>query len=314
MKKKKIIPSLPIVSKNEVSSQDCSSVKKNDNNGTSNPDDERIVDRLELQLLITVIVFFVSGWAFLNNAICSFTESANHNEVINYILVHYVLSVVLFLCIYITYLKGEYIVNNKSINKSKDKYFKLFMDSWFFSLILSLGIIWFSSYIPWWLCCIILVVLVYRELRALQFEKLKIRTLLVWVICCFPLFISTMTLLNKNIDVQIDKEYYTIDDDILISVNSQGYACSHRLVCLGEEELYPNTNYIKEKNIIVLNATTIRNNEISIGTVSPASGLPNFFEYPFKKMFNHETEYIDTKKDSNKKFINYKSKSISIRP
>ena len=275
---------------------------------------ERIVERLDLQLLITIIVFFVSGWAFLNNIICGFTDSANHNEVINYMLVHYVLTTILFLCIYITYLKGKYVIDKKAISTNKDKYFELFMDSWFYSLLLCVAIIWFSTSIPWWFCFLALVGLLYYEIYSLDFEKVKRRILLIWLIGCFPLFISTMTLINKNNVIQVDKEYYTIDENILITVNSQGYACSHKLVCLGQEELYQNTKYMLDKNMIVLKAATIKNNVIAVGTVSPASGFPNFFVYPLKKMFQREYEYIDIEKSGNKKFVNYQSKSINIRP
>jgi len=43
---------------------------------TINPENgHRIVDRLDIQLLITVIIFFVSAWAYLNSIICDFTGS-----------------------------------------------------------------------------------------------------------------------------------------------------------------------------------------------------------------------------------------------
>lgn len=312
MKKKfKLTPS------NSTSAPQTATEEKNEidaTKGNAKLFSERIVERLDLQLLITIIVFFVSGWAFLNNAICGFTDSANHNEVINYMLIHYVLTTILVLCIYITYLKGKYVIDKKAISPNKDKYFKLFMDSWFYSLLLCIAIIWFSTSIPWWFCFLALVSLLYYEVYSLDFEKIKRTILLIWLIGGFPLFISTMTLINKNNVIQVDKEYYTIDENILITVNSQGYACSHKLVCLGQEELYQNTKYMLDKNMIVLKAATIKNNVISVGTVSPASGFPNFFVYPLKKLFQREYEYLDIEKPGNQKYVNYQSKSINIRP
>lgn len=275
---------------------------------------ERIVDRLDLQLLITIIVFFVSAWAFLNSSICAFSLSANHNEVMNYMLVHYVLTVVLFLCIYITYLKGKYLVDKKALSINKDKYFSLFMNSWFWTLLICLVIIWFSTYVYWWIFVALLIGLLFYEIRTLRFDQLKRWVIMIWAVGCFPLFVSTMTIINKNIDIHFDKQYYTIDDDILISISSQGYACSHKLVNLGSKELYPNTQYVPEKNMIVLKAATVKNNRISVGTVSPASGIPNFFVYPIRRMFNKNYGYVDVNELQNERYVNYITKNINIRP
>ena len=52
---------------------------------------QQILERLNIQLLISVIIYFVSCWIFLNNKICSFTGSEPLGEQMSYIFVHYIL-------------------------------------------------------------------------------------------------------------------------------------------------------------------------------------------------------------------------------
>ena len=50
----------------------------------------RIIDMLDIQLLVAVVIFFVSAWAYLNSVICDFTTTEPYNERMSYILVHYI--------------------------------------------------------------------------------------------------------------------------------------------------------------------------------------------------------------------------------
>jgi hypothetical protein len=126
-----------------------------------------------------------------------------------------------------------------------------------------------------------------------------------------------MTLIDKKIEVVFDKEQYNINDDICISIYSQGYACTQKLACLDDDCLYPLSYYEKYEDMIIVKPSAIKgiNNRdvISVGTVSPASGLHNFFYYPLKKMLNKKTEYLNTKDNDNKKFVYYTTTNINIK-
>jgi hypothetical protein len=295
----------------------------------SSDDAQKIIERLELQLLLAVIIFFISGWAVLNKTICNFTEAESLNSQMGYILVHYVLTIVLCLCLYITYVKGKYIIDTNSINKEKNdyyysaraKYFRLFMNSWLFILISCLATLALTSHFSWWLFGIALIVSIFILCCKVDFYPMDAFILVFCIICFFPLFISTMTLVNKHIDIVFDKEYYCIDDDVLITVESKGYACSHKLVCIAENTIYPNPDsnlpYDTDGNLIAVKALAIKGNGskrlITVGTVTPASGYCNFLRYPIYKMLGKKVHYIDASTTDNRQFVNYSSEIVNIK-
>jgi hypothetical protein len=93
-------------------------------------------------------------------------------------------------------------------------------------------------------------------------------------------------------------------------VETKGYACNHTLVCLGEKELYPNSEYRHIKNSIFIPAHCVINNTLSVGTCSPASGLKHFFRYPFEKMITGKFQLSSDEVE--KANVYYKSKSIKV--
>ena len=280
-----------------------------------------IIERLELQLLLAVIIFFVSSWALLNRTICNFTEAEALNSQMGYILVHYVQTLVLCLCLYITHVKGKYVTDkNKHAqaigNYYEDKahYFKLFMKSWFIVLLLSLLILVLTPYVPWWLCALGLIVFFIIAFLRNDF-KWKTTPLVFCIISFFPLFISTMTLVNKQVEVVFDKDYYTLCDKVLITVKSKGYACSQKIVCIAEENLYHKEACEVNGNMITVNAFEIKGDAkrvISVGTLTPASGLKNFLRYPMYKMLNKAIDYPEYKDLANKQSVYYTSAIVNI--
>lgn len=275
---------------------------------------ERIIDRLDLQLLVTVIVFFVSSWAFLNNKICYFTESEPIRTQMNYILVHYILSLVLFLCIFITFIKGMFVLKLEKgldVSDASRKIISLFIEGWFPTLILCILVLIFSSVIPWTVWAIIALVLLYHKAVRLHISLPSRWGLVFGTAVLFPIFISTMTVVVKDIDIIVDKDYYSVSDKVIVSIDSKGYACKHSLMKLGEQELYPYSEYEKIKNYIIVPATCIKDNVISVGVVSPASGLKHFYLYPFEKMLNKVPEV--SLGDEWKGHIYYQSRAINIR-
>ena len=251
---------------------------------------ERIVDRLDLQLLLAVIVFFVSAWAFLNGRICNFTGSEPINVQMSYILVHYILTLVLVLCVCITAVKGNFVLREDDEDISDENVIcsiKLFIEGWFPTLLLCVGVLITSSIIPWYLWFLCAVVLLVIKLKSFDVTLPSRLCFALGVIILFPIFVSTMTIVEKEVDVVLDKDYYSLSDDVTVSIQSKGYACRHSLVCLGD----PHSSYTVDNNKIILPASYIENGSIYVGTVSPASGFQNFFVYPYRKIFNLPIQY-----------------------
>lgn len=274
---------------------------------------DRVVDRLDLQLLIAIIVLFVSAWAFLCNKICDFTNSTDLNEQLCYILAHYILTVSLFLCIYITSIKGGYtLANTEDISISELGYFKLFMNSWHVILLLEFLILLFANYISWWFWLLILPFILVYQMIKVKLCKTKSILLTCVIIFCFPLFVSIISNVIKEIDVIVDKDYYNLDEDVLVTVNVRGYACDYHLVKPSEEDLFSNSKYEKKKNMLIIPASIIKNNSLAVGVIGPANGT-NFLVYPYYKFFGKDKmlEYSDS---TNNKFVYFKKISINIRP
>ena len=277
---------------------------------------ERIIDRLDLQLLFSVIVFFVSAWAFLNSTICGFTESVPTNVQMSFIFVHYILTLVLLLCIIITAIKGGYVLKATSEDLEGPSYqaIQFFIESWFVILLLCLGILLTATILPWYIWAILSVVLLYQKLYSIHIDKKYGIPLIILLLFLFPVFISTMTITIKDVTVCVDKEYYSLSDDILISIESKGYGCDYQLVGLGDKELFPNTTYKIKKNSIILPASTLKNNRISVGTISPASGIRAFFVYPIMRIVGKSYSSKETEREVSPWLIYYKSKTVRVLP
>ena len=279
----------------------------------------RIVDRLDLQLLITVILFFVSAWAYLNGVICNFTGSESTNIQMSYIFVHYILTVFLILSVLLTAIKSYYILNDGDISKDKISYrlFQLFLNSWYWILGLCFLIVLCSDAFNYeWLfgAVVVCIYTVFRMLDLKYSKKSILYSVLLYIIG-FPLFLSMMTSVIRNVDVETDKPFYNFSDKVLITVNARGYACQHKLVGLGEE--FHGAKYYSDKGLIMLNATQIRNNQIAIGTVSPTAGFKNFVFYLYYKMNGYTPPYIkinDNDMVEIKKYAHFTPKSIYVKP
>ncbi len=277
----------------------------------------RIVDRLDIQLLITVIIFFVSAWAYLNGIICDFSGSEPVNVQMSYIYVHYVLTVILVLSIVLTAIKSSYILNNEEIKEPFLRLFKLFLDSWYWILGFCLLIILLSDFFnyEWLLGSLIICVFISFKMKDIGYSKKSIVAILFTFFIGFPVFLSTMTSIEKDIEVETDKPFYSFSDKVLITANARGYACRHKLVGLSEE--YNGAKYYSEKGLIILNATQIKNNEVAIGTVSPVTGFTNFIFYFYYKMNGYEPPYIKIQGhdiESIKKHAHFTPKSIYVKP
>lgn len=276
---------------------------------------DRIIDRLDLQLLVAVIVFFVSAWAYLNNTICDFTESEPNNVQMSFILVHYILTLYLIVCVIITAIKGDYILKKREedIQGIKFQIIQFFIESWFFSLVICIAVLLTATIIPWYVWVIVVLFLLCVEMRHMGIKAKNGSFIFFCFILLFFFFISSMTMTVKEITVHTDREQYAITDDVMISVESKGYACQHTLVCLGAEELHSHSSYVKHKNVIVIPATCIKNNLVSVGTVSPASSFSGFLVYPLAKMLNKDS-LLSLSLQKHRGRVYYTAHTVIIKP
>ena len=302
-------------SKTQVNNVVCVSSESNENTSVEDKSISAkdgiikpIVDRFDFQLLITIIIFFVSAWVYLNGVICNFTESDPISFQISHIFVHYVLTVVLIFSVVLSAIKSVFLINN-GIQEKNNKWFNLFLNSWFWILLISLLTILFSKAFPfvWLFFALVTLLFILFRMKDLQFSYKSIISSVFVLIIGFPLFLSIMTSTIVNVEANTDKPFYSFSDKVLITVNARGYACKHKLVGLSEE--YKDAKYYYEKGLIMLNAFQIKNNEIAIGTISPAKGFPNFFIYSIYKITGSEPTYNDDKEN-----IHYTPISIYVKP
>lgn len=162
---------------------------KQDNTILDNSSEHRMVDRLDIQLLITVIIFFVSAWAYMNSLICSFTGSELPNYQMSYIFVHYVLTITLIFSVVLTAIKSYYILNNDEIRENLLKLFKLFLESWAWILCICVIIILLSNAFnyEWLLGAVVIFTFIGFKMMDLYFCKKNILSTILLLILLFPL-------------------------------------------------------------------------------------------------------------------------------
>lgn len=276
-----------------------------------------ILKRLDIQLLLSVLVYFLTAWIFLNNKICNFTGAETQTMQMSYILVHYVLTLTLLLCLSLTAIKS-YLMININCKMWIINLFKLFLESWYWILAICFFTIILSGSFKyeWLLSAAILITFLILKMADLKYSKTVITLTVITITYLFFLFISTMTSIIREVEIETDKPFYSFSDKVLITVNTRGYACNHKLIGLGEK--YRDVQYYSDKGLIVLNATQIKNNEVAIATLSPATGVGNFFLlYPWGKITGKDAEYenIDPN-DINKirSYCDFSPKSIYVKP
>lgn len=275
---------------------------------------ERIVDRLDLQLLVAVIVIFISAWIYLCDKICDFTAGTPLNEQNNFLLAHYILTVYMLLCLYITFIKGRYIFDKeKDITTDKLKYFKLFIDTWFYVLLVEFAIVLSTSFISYIIWIFVIFTLLITKMYFLHFKWIKSICLSFLIFFLFPFFISLMTVTVKNITITANKDYYSLDDNIILYINIKGYACNYEIVNLDDRYLYDGSDYELRKNMLFTHAYSVKNNELAVGVVSPASGK-YFFLYPFYKLTGRIDKFSMNFNDVRENSVYYKKIDVNIKP
>lgn len=252
-------------------------------NNIVNLSNKRIVDRLDLQLLLAVIILFVSAWAYLNKTICEFTSTEPYNERMSYILVHYLLSLMLVLCIAITYIKGKYLLKNDKNDFSLRErlYIDLFIDSWLLLLILSFVIITFNNIIPWWIGAVSCGFVLGGYMIQKNFDKSEYMVIMCLYIFLFPLFITAMTNVSKQIDISVSYDKET--ENVSINVDAKSYDGRYILIGLADKELQKDRDYTVRGPVIRINKAFLHKNMVTISTVCPASGSERY-KYSIRKI------------------------------
>lgn len=304
--------------KKSMESNGTSPKETNEVQNIEKPDTQQILDRLNIQLLISVTLYSVGYWVYLNGKICSFTGFEPLGEQLSYIFVHYILTAVLLLCVSLTAIKSYFML--KTDQRFKDwliKLFKFFLETWYWILGLSFFVILCSGAFEWeWLFgAIVLLSFFYLKMKDVGFKIKYILGTLITLIILFPVFISSMTLIISNVEIKNDKPFYSFSEKVYITVSARGYSCNHKLVGLGEQ--YKDVKFYYDKGLIVLNATQIKNNEIAIATITPATGLTQFLSYPFDKILGKEIRYMEISPnniDSIKNYANFTPHNIYVKP
>lgn len=260
-------------------------MKENDNQ------QNRIVDRLDIQLLLAVIILFISAWAYLNNTICDFTHTEPYNERMSYILVHYILTSMLILCIGITYIKGRYLLqtSRNDFTKSERKYIDLFIEGWLPVLILCFLILTLSSFVAWYVWVVVFLFILSIYLIRKQFGFKEHLAIILSLLYFFPLFITAMTNISKKIDIVTSYNKQT--ESISIKVDAKSYDGRYFVVGLADKELLKDKHYSVRGPVITINRGFLRNNMVVVSTVCPASGSERF-KYSIRKILGRDDNSV----------------------
>ena len=275
----------------------------------------RIVDLLDLQLLLAVIVFFVSGWAYLHSVICGFSGSEPYNERMGYILVHYILTTVLVLCIYITYIKSKYLFLNKSEESYEKLWVDFFVNSWIIFLVSCLGILLLtqniSSYVPsiivqyvWVVAAIAFLLVVATTMKKHGFSPSTIKQTCISLVVFFPFFISAMMSVSKNIEVKVERNRDSFYDQMNIIVDARGYDCQYVVEGIADSRLIKNFDYTVDGAVIRTISNYFPNNKVTVSIVSPAVDDNNLM-YALRKIFRSSEPLNKKRVEDRKKY--YKS-------
>ena len=198
------------------------------------------------------------------------------------------------------------------------KLFSLFLESWYWILGICFSAIIFSGSFKyeWVFFTIILFAYLIIKMKDLEFNMPIVLITVASLFYGFFLFVSSMTSITREVEIETDKPFYSFSDKVLITVNARGYACSHKLIGLGEQ--YKGVKYYSDKGLIVLNATQIKNNEIAIATVSPSAEICDFFWlYPWKRIVGKDYSYIDISPNDMgriKEYCDFTPKSVYVKP
>lgn len=279
----------------------------------------RIVDLLDLQLLLAVIVFFVSGWAYLNGIICNFTGSESYSERMGYILVHYILTAVLALCIYITFIKSKYLFPDEKVEvqKYEQTWVDFFVYSWVFILIMCISIILITQNADDFLCeklkdyawigCAFLFLFILSfimKLKKISGEVILFTNLS--LIALFPVFIACMMSITKDVEINFKKTDDLSSKNVYITVNAKGYDCKYILAGPSKKNMTKGVHYdLYGDAVMSVDPICFPDNKIVIGLVSPSVDDSNYM-YALRKILLDSPQPLEGKSvEERKKF--YKS-------
>ena len=260
---------------------------KNENDARS------FLEKLQIELLLSVLVYFLTAWVLLNNKICSFTGAEVHNVQICYIFVHYVLTVTIILCLFLTAVKSYIISSSNQVGDWIIKLFKLLLEGWYWIIAICILAIALSGIYEYeWVCfALIFFAFIAGKMNKLHFKKRTIALTIPALAYLFLIFISCMTVMVKDVTLEPDKSYYAPTDRVMITVHTRGYACNYKLIGMGSK--IGNIDYFANEDLLIFDAAQLKGSEIAVGTLSPATGLKQFFiSYPISKILDKEPEYL----------------------
>ena len=277
---------------------------------------ESILERLNIQLLISVSTTTLALWWYLYNKITNFTGLESANEQMCYIFVHYIDSITLIFCLCLTAIKS-YQIGDNNPPEWMENLFRFFLESWYIILALCFLAILFSGTftLEWVFFAVIICVFILLKTYDIGFKLWSIALILCIIVIGFFAFIPSMTAIFKSVEIKTDKTLYSYSDKVYITVDVKGYACRHKLVGLGEE--YERVKFYSDKGLIVMDATQIKNNEIAVATISPVAGSPLGIDYTFRKIRGLDPVYLNiapTDMKSIREYCDFTPKSVFVKP
>lgn len=199
--------------------------------------------KLNLEFNFTLLTFFSINWFVILRKIISMTYQDPSIYELSYIcFIHFIIFIYIVLLIISLYATGLLSMNANISSKLKNIYgliMPFIYSTWIYALIFILIIYIFSSFqigsqpqdiIFNSVFSIGLIILIIDFIRTQKKNSyiilrrvVKILGITTSIIIGFLIYLLLMSQIFSNIKVETDKQFYTYDDDIIVSMRSSGY-------------------------------------------------------------------------------------------
>lgn len=192
-----------------------------------------IINRIDFAYLLSIIIALATLWMYTYQYIMDLSGENQYMSAICLSVSHYLLTLYIFMTVYICYQKGLSIINNESekkINRFSNSMVKFFFNSWVYILLFAM-----VSFLPTlfvklsdtifiiYLLTVIFVLLSWIAYLGIkrQFKKIG---LIIAAVAIYPLFLIVISTASMSFEIKTDKPLYSKNDEYIIAyAETHGY-------------------------------------------------------------------------------------------
>lgn len=275
---------------------------------------KRLYDRIDINLLLSIILLLGGIWIYLYNIILS-NKTMTYFPFIPfqlpplYCFIHFIISIYLIWAIILCFIKGLLICEIRiKYNINLETLFKyitnLFFKTWIFIIGFSTLSILRSPFEI--IGCIGFFIII------LIFAKGKSPKVLFYTYITYFIYLIFIGALSYDIIIQNDKPFYDSSDYIVLNITPQGISLKPNYYKISKSDgTY--IDYTRRGNTIIIKASDISNdNIIKIEYTNIKKSIIISFNAIYDYMHNHDPQIIES--DKFKRTFNIKQIHLNILP